>query len=259
MIERAAGLLGWRLAVPLLRARARRRLDRLAPGAATVVTVNWNSWEHLRVLIEVVRRRSPAQTRILVVDNGSRDGSRARLAEHPDVSALRLPVNVGHELALDLGVLLCRTEYVVALDVDAFPLHDRWLEELLAPLDAGAAVSGAHLSRGYVHPCCWAMRTERFVRRGHSFRADYRPREGDRDASGDVGEAISLREAPRVHLIQVTSQRGPGDVGTVFGDLVYHNFYATRFRATTDRTLDGAVAADDPKQAWQEALKRYVE
>jgi hypothetical protein len=257
-VKRAAQILGWRVLVPALRARARRRIGRLRPGAATVVTVNWNSWPQLEVLIDVVARRSPPETRILVVDNGSSDGSRRRLAGVEGVRALALPVNVGHELAMDLGVLSCETEFAVALDVDAFPLHDRWLEQLLAPLSAGAAVSGARLNREYVHPCCWAMRTARFVERGHSFRAHYRPREGDRDASGDVGEEISAREAPHLSFLEVTSQRGPGDVGTVFGDLVYHNFYATRFSATAETTLDGVVAAEDPGRAWEEALRRYV-
>ena len=256
-LTRAAQRIGWWL-LPLVRARARRRLADLRPGAATVVTVNWNSWAHLAVLIDVVGRRSPAGTEILVVDNGSSDESRRRLREHPGISTVRLPLNLGHELALDLGVLSCRTEFAVALDVDAFPLHDRWLEQLLAPLDAGARISGARLNRDYVHPCCWAMRTARFVEQGHSFRSDYRPREAGRDASGDVGEIMSAREAPHLHFLEVTSQRGPGDVGTVFGDLVYHNFYATRFRATRERTLDQAVSVGDPERAWEEALERYA-
>jgi hypothetical protein len=256
--RKVAQIVGWRLAVPALRARARRRLGKLRPGAATVVTVNWNSWPHLEVLIDVVRRRSPAGTRILPVDNGSVDGSRERISEGEDVEGLLLPANVGHELAMDLGVLLAETEYVVALDVDAFPLHDDWLERLLAPLSEGAQVSGARLNRSYIHPCCWAMRKARFVEQGHSFRAHYQPREEGRDASGDVGEEISAAEAPKLHFFEVTSQRGPGDVGTVFGDLVYHNFYATRFNATSDETLDGVVAADDPARAWNEALERYV-
>lgn len=256
--QSAVRLIGWRLAVPLLRARARRRMRRLEPGAATVVTVNWNSWPHLEVLIDVVRRRSPAGTRIVAVDNGSKDVSRRRIAERDGVRGLLLPVNVGHELAMDLGVLLAETEYVVALDVDAFPLHDDWLERLLAPLSEGAQVSGARLNREYVHPCCWAMRKRRFVERRHSFRSRYQPREEGRDASGDVGEEISAAEAPNVHFFEVTSQRGPGDVGTVFGDLVYHNFYATRFNATSEPTLDGVVAADDSATAWDEALRKYV-
>lgn len=258
LLRRFVQALGWHLVVPALRARARRRIPRLEPAATTVVTVNWNSWEHCRVLIETVRRRSPAGTRIVVVDNASKDGSRARLAEDGAVETVRMPLNVGHELAMDIGVLGCETEFVVALDVDAFPLHERWLDELLAPLSAGAQVSGARLNRSYVHPCCWAMRTARFVERKHSFRSDYQPRSEGRDASGDVGEEISAREAPNLHFFEVTSQRGPGDVGTVFGDLVYHNFYATRFNATSEPTLDGVVAADDPGQAWEEALRRYV-
>lgn len=256
--RKAAQIIGWRLAVPALRARARRRLDRLRPGAAAIVTVNWNSWPHLEVLIDVVRRRSPAGTEIIAVDNGSADESRQRLGEQSEAKGLLLPANVGHELAMDLGVLLAETEFVVALDVDAFPLHDDWLERLLAPLSEGAQVSGARLNRSYVHPCCWAMRKARFVERKHSFRAHYQPREEGRDASGDVGEEISAAEAPNVHFFEVTSQRGPGDVGTVFGDLVYHNFYATRFNATSDQTLDQVVGVDDPRRAWEEALDRYV-
>ena len=249
---------GWRLAVPALRARARRRLTSLRPGAATVVTVNWNSWKHLTVLIDLVTRRSPAGTEILVVDNASADTSREGLSARHDVRHLLLPVNLGHDLAMDLGVLLSQTEYVVALDVDAFPLHDGWLAELLGPLEEGAQVSGARLNRNYVHPCCWAMRTARFVEQGHSFRSRYRPRGEGRDASGDVGEEISIRETPNLHFFEVTSQRGPGDVGTVFGGLAYHNFYATRFLSTGEGTLDGVVGAEDPARAWEEALRRYA-
>lgn len=256
--RKLAQILGWRLLVPALRARARRRLGRLRPGAATVVTVNWNSWPHLEVLIDVVRQRSPTGTAIIAVDNGSEDESRQRISERPEVEGLLLPANVGHELAMDLGVLLAETEFVVALDVDAFPLHDDWLEQLLTPLSEGAQVAGARLNRQYVHPCCWAMRKARFVERKHSFRAHYQPREEGRDASGDVGEEISAAESPNLHFFEVTSQRGPGDVGTVFGDLVYHNFYATRFNATSEATLDGVVGADDPARAWDEALQRYV-
>ncbi len=249
----------WSLLVPLLRLRASRRIQRLRPGAVTVVTVNWNAREQVDVLIRLVRKRSRPPVRILVVDNHSRDGSRAllRRARAADMALVSLPFNAGHDLALDIGFLLADTEYVVALDVDAFPIHDRWLDELLAPLGQGAEISGARLNRAYVHPCCLAMRTERFVRRGHSFRARYRGRDRGPDASGDVGEIMSAREAGRLRFFDVTSQRGPGDIGSVFGGLVYHNFYTTRFRATTRTTLDREVGRADPARAWEEALARY--
>lgn len=250
--------LGWTVVVPLLRIRADRRLDVLRPFGVTVLTVNWNSWDHLAVLIDVVRRRSPSDTEILVVDNGSLRHPGKPVAVVPGISMVHLPANVGHDLALDIGMLLSETEYTVVLDVDAFPLNNRWLEALIAPLSAGTQISGARLNREYVHPCCLAMRTSRFVQRGHSFRSHYRPRRSGEDASGDVGEEMSAREAPALHFFDVTSQRGPGDVGTIFGDLVYHNFYATRFSATADKTLDRFVQLKDAEQAWREALRLYL-
>jgi glycosyltransferase involved in cell wall biosynthesis len=241
----------------MLRRRAHRRLPTLAPGRVTVVTVNWNSGRHLGVLLDLVPRRSPAGTQIIVVDNASGDDTQAVLSEHPGVRSVRFPINVGHEIALDVGFLLARTEYVVALDVDAFPLHDQWLDELTGALQEGDEVAGARLNRHYVHPCCLAMRTARFVERGHSFRSHYVPRTATTDASGDVGEAISSLEGERVHFFEITSQRGPGDVGTVFGELVYHNFYSTRFRATSDTVLDEHVTNAEAESAWDEAVARY--
>lgn len=246
----------WRAVVPALRAHSRRRVV-LRSGEITVVTVNWNSSPFLAVLIGAVRRHSPPDVEILVVDNGSRDGSREVVSGSPGVRLIRLPFNAGHDLALDIGFLSVGTEYVVALDVDAFPLHDRWLDELLRPLSSGYEISGARLNRQYVHPCCLAMRTERFVRCGHSFRARYRPRTPGGDASGEVGEEIAAREHGRLFFFEPTSRRGPSDVGTVFGDLVYHNFYSTRFTATPGSVLDEVVREDDAAAAWDEALSRY--
>jgi Glycosyl transferase family 2 len=254
--RRVARAIGWALVIPLLRARARRRVARLRPGVATVVTVNWNSWSYLETMLQIVRRRSPPGTEILVVDNGSKKARALRPRGIPGVKTVLLPMNLGHDFALDVGALICGTEFVVALDVDAFPISGDWLQQLEGALE-GAEVAGARLNREYVHPCCWAMRTERFVARGHSFCANYRPREHGRDASGEVGEEISANEAPDLVFFEVTTQRGPGDVGTVFGDLVYHNFYATRFGGTDEPTLDGVVGREDPDRAWEEALRRY--
>lgn len=247
----------WPTLIPMLRRRARRRLDGLDDGV-TVVTVTWNSAPQLAVLLDLVRRRSPDDVRIIVVDNASRDETKAMLTGRADVRTVRLPVNVGHELALDIGFLLARTTLVVALDVDAFPIDDRWLAQLLEALERpGIEVAGARLNREYVHPCCLAIRTARFVERGHSFRSHYVPRSAGRDASGDVGEAISAAEAGKLHFFESTSRRGPGDVGTVFGGIVYHNFYATRFNATTADILDDGVTNGAANAAWAEAVARY--
>ena len=77
------------------------------------------------------------------------------------------------------------------------------------------------------------MRLSDFVRRKHSFVARRSGRWAtdaeDTEAPGwDTGWKISLRE-PKRHLIERTEVYGPGDIGSVFGDVVYHNFYSVRF------------------------------
>lgn len=236
-----------------MQVNARRRLRNLTPGAVTVVTVTWDSRDYLEVLIKQVRRQSPPGTTLLVVDNGSRDGTRRWLAQHPDIRILRLPVNLGHSLALDLGFLSVHTEFAISLDVDAFPISDAWLEETLRPLRRGAVVAGARLNRQYVHPCWLGMRTRTFVDRRLSFAARYV------DGAGDVGENLSAAAGGDLHFFDPSSQRGPGDVGTVFGGLVYHNFYATRFQREGTEQLDGLVASQDPVHAWREAKERWID
>ncbi len=88
------------------------------PGV-TVVTVNWNSRRYLEGLVAAVRATSPPDTRILVVDNASSDGSREALRASREVESVLLPVNFGHGVALDIGLSRVRTEYTALLDVEA--------------------------------------------------------------------------------------------------------------------------------------------
>jgi hypothetical protein len=168
---------------------------------------------------------------------------------------------------MDLGFALARTEYVVALDIDAFPISADWLDVTLAPVRSGAAdVAGGgfcdavtapgsdgQLMAGYagkpfVHPSLLAMRRSRFVLRRHSFR--------DQPPDWDTGERITRLE-PRHTIIEPTSIRGPSVVGTVFGGVVYHNFYSTRVRKDARSTIDG-ITETEPAKAWEEALDRYL-
>lgn len=214
----------------------RRRPTRTYRPGVTVVTVNWNSLAFLRPMIDATRSMSPPGTEILVVDNGSTDGSVEHLRGRGDVRVVRLPVNVGHGVALDIGTALVDTEHVAVLDVDAFPVSVRWLEESLAAIDAGAAVAGARMHRNFVHPC-FLVTTTRLLRDhdltfrpvGSLARLDTRA-----PLFLDVGEALAQRVIVKfgggkaLHFFDITSLRGPGMAGAVFGGLVYHNTYATQ-------------------------------
>lgn len=215
------------------RARARRRST--VPGI-TVVTVNWNTLPFLQVLLDTVPTRSPAGTKLLVVDNGSTDGSRKFLRSRNDVDTIALNINIGHGRALDLAISNVTTDTVVVLDVDAFPISGTWLDGSLEALDAGKILSGAHFSRNYIHPCFMVARRDTLVMNDLSFRPIGST--GRSDGAGpfglfmDVGESISQSVVVRygsesLHRIRATEVQGPGMCGTVFGDAVYHNFATT--------------------------------
>ncbi len=233
----------------------------------TVVIVNWNALAFLREVIPAVRRMSPPSTRVLVVDNGSTDGSLEWLSA-AGVRTVALGGNFGHGTAADIGVYAARSRSFVLLDVDAFPISPRWLDALTGPLDRGAAVAGAHGGdvldrrtptytadaprRDFVHPCCVAMRWRRFVLRRHSFR-----KFAEAGALIDVGVDLSRREAGRLAFLEPTSHIGPGVLGTVFGEVVYHNFYGTRHGGAADELIEG-VGLSDALRTWRAALDRYL-
>ena len=236
---------------------------RLRPGV-TIAIVNWNSVDLLKDVVSALERFGPpreGRLEILVVDNGSTDDSRRwlraqRLARR--VHSVLLPRNLFHGPAMDLAFLLSRTEYTVALDVDAFPIVDGWLDQLLEPLSGHKFVSGAEARRGYVHPCCLAMRTAYFARRRHTFTprvGTWNPELLGRD-EWDTGESITRREGlDRVHVFPRTRVRGPMQLGSVFGNFVYHNGASTRLRS--DIAVDG-LTPGDAECAWNEALTEFL-
>lgn len=56
-------------------------------------------------------------------------------------------------------------------------------------------------------------------------------------------------------LIEATSVRGPADIGTVYGDAVYHNFYGTRLKNVGSPVLENL--ARQSRAAWDEAVDQY--
>lgn len=238
------------------RAAMSRHPTYYTPGA-TVVIVTWNSLPYLRRTLEAVREMSPPDTQVLVVDNHSEDGTREYLDHRTDVRTLRLPVNVGHGVALDLAVPRLSTEIMAVLDVDAFPVSQHWLSECIAALDNGAHVAGAHLHRNFVHPCFLVTRTSTLHRYGLTFRpvGSLSTYSTSAPLFLDVAEALAQRLIVKfgggqaVHFFEPTSVQGPGMAGTVFGGLVYHNMYATQgvHRASAEAMFQEAFDRHHPE------------
>ncbi len=80
---------------------------------------NWNGKEYLKVCLDSLLRSEKISFDILVVDNGSEDGSLELLREqYPSVRLISLPENRGFTGAVNLGVSESETEFVLLLNND---------------------------------------------------------------------------------------------------------------------------------------------
>ena len=94
-----------------------------------VVIPNWNGTRVLEACLRALGDQQRRPDKVLVVDNGSTDGSDLIAERMPDVSVLRLGRNTGFGFAANRGVEQCDTEWVAVLNSDACPEPD-WLGEL---------------------------------------------------------------------------------------------------------------------------------
>ena len=98
----------------------------------TVIIVTWNSAAYLSRCLECLGAQTLKDFEVVIVDNGSTDGSMDGVEDH--WFALRLRVerlgeNKGYAAANNLGAHLARGQWLALLNSDAFPEPD-WLEEL---------------------------------------------------------------------------------------------------------------------------------
>lgn len=86
----------------------------------TIVIPNYNGIEYLkRCLASLKQDTKEVPTHIIVVDNGSTDGSPQWMEAHcPEVELIALKENTGFPHAVNLGIRRARTPYVILLNND---------------------------------------------------------------------------------------------------------------------------------------------
>ena len=107
----------------------------------SVVIPNWNGRRWLPACLAALAAQERAPDEIIVVDNGSSDGSVEYLRhEHPEVTVLALSRNTGFAAAANIGVSVPVGEFVALVNADV-ELAPDWLARMAAALEAhpGAA------------------------------------------------------------------------------------------------------------------------
>jgi GT2 family glycosyltransferase len=115
--------------------------DTANPGCSTsakaalvsVVVVNWNGMDYLEECLASVRGQTYPWIELVVIDNGSTDGSREWLRTLPpqDCRLIEFPTNTGFAAGVNAGIKTSRGEYIALLNNDAVA-DPMWLEHLVA-------------------------------------------------------------------------------------------------------------------------------
>lgn len=91
----------------------------------SVVIVTWNRREDVLATVRAVREQAYQAHQIVVVDNGSTDGTVETLRrEDPGVDVIALPENVGAAAGRNHGIEAAKGEIVFFLDSDASPARE---------------------------------------------------------------------------------------------------------------------------------------
>jgi GT2 family glycosyltransferase len=110
---------------------------------ATVIIPTFNGLRYLIPCLESLRTQTYREFAVLVVDDGSTDGTIPTVQrDFPEVSILALARNGGLARAQNAGIAASRGEYVVILNNDT-EAEPEWLARLVAAADA--------------HPLAWAV------------------------------------------------------------------------------------------------------
>lgn len=113
--------------------------------SVAAVIPHWNRVDLLRTVLENLRAQTRPFDRVIVVDNGSTDGS-AEVAEQMGAEVVRLPRNQGFADAVNRGVERADgCEWVAILNNDV-TLDPNWLTQLLATVGDAAFATGKILS-----------------------------------------------------------------------------------------------------------------
>lgn len=97
----------------------------------SIVIPNFNGRQLLADCLESVRCQTYPRREVIVVDNGSTDGSVEWLGqEYPEVRLVALPENRGFAGGCNAGIAAARGEFIVTLNNDV-RLEPTWLDEMV--------------------------------------------------------------------------------------------------------------------------------
>jgi glycosyltransferase involved in cell wall biosynthesis/SAM-dependent methyltransferase len=118
-------------------------------GLVSIIVLNWNNLRYLRRCVESVFAHTRPPFELIIVDNGSTDGSRRYLSElvrqHRNVKVVLNERNIGAPAGRNCGLAVAEGDFIAFLDSDTV-VTKNWLDSLLRWMEIDPTI-------GMVGPC----------------------------------------------------------------------------------------------------------
>ena len=126
------------------------------PGLASVIVPCWNQLEFTRQCLPSLMRHTRTPWELIVIDNGSTDGTSLYLAGVCDGGTVPVRVitnerNLGFPAAVNQGLRDARGDYLVLLNNDVV-VTDGWLDQLVALVESSPTIGLAGPMSNFASP-----------------------------------------------------------------------------------------------------------
>jgi len=124
----------------------------------SVITVNWNAYEWLNLMLESLELFSSLPYKVVVVDNS------IHKIDVPNILQHKTDKNIGHGAGLNLGVKIEKEKignpFVMFLDIDCHIITHNWEEPFILLMDKFDVLGGRGVPEKPIRPACMFMKPQ---------------------------------------------------------------------------------------------------
>lgn len=102
--------------------------------AALILILTFNDWEYTKKCLDSIKRNTHTPYKILVIDNGSTDGTVENLRKDHSIYHIENTSNLGFSKGFNIGLMLVDTPYFVIANSDTV-VTDGWLGRMIYHID----------------------------------------------------------------------------------------------------------------------------
>lgn len=222
----------------------------------SIVTVNYNAYDFIKVMIESLKLFSSQPYELIVVDNSDRGVEYIDTVIYGPLTQVVLNRNLGHGCGLNIGSRIATSPYVFFLDADCHFLRLGWEDAFLSLIQGCDVVGGRGVPIKPLRPSCTFLKKE--IAQTYDWR-DTPGYDGHINTPDGYDVAIPayyqmLRDEVAIRFIDATPA-GTNRYGTLTGEewtiegqsYVYHHWHGTHLKERSFEFPDKDLFAEKDK------------